>query len=202
MSESSNKWCISAVTFCKLGVYPADKIGTGDPVWHVSCVLHRTTRHMRLTTYTDFALRTLMHLAAHRDRLLTIQDIAELHNISKNHLTKVVHFLGQQGLVTTIRGRSGGLKLGKEPEDINIGAVVRLTETDFHMAECFMGQHNQCVYSSFCILEPMLAKATQAFLAVLDSVTLDQLVVNGMMSIPGPLPYRAIPIHSTPKSTN
>ncbi len=149
---------------------------------------------MRLTSYTDYALRTLMHLAAHRDQLITIQDISTLHNISKNHLTKVVHFLGQEGLVTTIRGRNGGLKLGKAPQEINIGAVVRLTETDFNLAECFSGEHNQCVYSNFCTLETVLGQATKAFLAVLDAVTLDQLVANGRMTIPGPLPYRAISI--------
>ncbi len=155
---------------------------------------------MRLTTYTDYALRTLMHLAAHRDQLITIQDIADLHHISKNHLTKVVHHLGQLGLVTTIRGRSGGLKLGREPQTINVGQVVRVTETDFHMAECFMGEDNQCVFASFCRLESALARATQAFLAVLDAVTLDQLVVGGMMAIPQAAPARAIPIVKVPRA--
>ena len=153
---------------------------------------------MRLTTYTDYALRTLMHLAAHRDQLITIQDIADLHHISKNHLTKVVHHLGQLGLVTTIRGRSGGLKLGKEPQAINVGQVVRVTETDFHMAECFMGDENQCVFASFCILESALARATQAFLAVLDAVTLDQLVAGGMKDIPKAMPLRTIAIQKAP----
>ena len=133
---------------------------------------------MRLTTYTDYSLRTLMYLAVNRDRLVTIQDIANLHTISKNHLTKVVHHLGQIGLVTTVRGRNGGLKLGAEPADINIGNVVRQTESDFHIAECFGGENNRCVYSSACVLEDTLTAATAAFLQVLDGVTLDKLVIR------------------------
>ncbi len=131
---------------------------------------------MRLTTYTDYALRTLMYLAVNRDRLVTIQDIASLHSISKNHLTKVVHHLGQLGLVATIRGRNGGLRLGREPADINIGAVVRQTETDFHMAECFHRENNRCVYASACVLEDALGEATAAYLKVLDGVTLADLI--------------------------
>jgi Rrf2 family nitric oxide-sensitive transcriptional repressor len=131
---------------------------------------------MRLTTYTDYALRTLMYLAVNRDRLVTIQDIASLHSISKNHLTKVVHHLGQVGIVATVRGRNGGLKLGLEPVDINIGAVVRQTETDFHMAECFHKENNRCVYASACVLEDVLGAATAAYLKVLDGVSLEDLV--------------------------
>ena len=131
---------------------------------------------MRLTTYPDYALRTLMYLAVNRERLVTIQDIANLHSISKNHLTKVVHHLGQLGMVATVRGRNGGLKLGWEPGDINIGAVVRQTETDFHMAECFHREDNRCVYASACVLEDVLGEATAAYLKVLDGVSLQDLV--------------------------
>ncbi len=131
---------------------------------------------MKLTSYTDYALRTLMHLAANRDRLVTIQDIADLHGIAKNHLTKVVHQLGMLGLVETVRGRNGGLKLGRNPADINIGEVVRATETDFYMAECFDPANTCCAYSSACTLKGVLGDATAAYLAVLDSVTLDGII--------------------------
>ena len=131
---------------------------------------------MRLTTYTDYALRTLMDLAVNRDRRVSIQDIASLPGIPKNPLTKVVHPLGQLGMVTTVRGRNGGLKLGWEPADINIGAVVRQTETDFHMAECFDGNNNHCVFASACVLEDVLGTATAAYLKVLDGVCLADLV--------------------------
>ena len=131
---------------------------------------------MRLTSYTDYALRTLMYLAINRDQLATIQDIADAHGIAKNHLTKVVHHLGVLGLIDTVRGRNGGLRLGREPEDINIGDVVRQTETDFHMAACFDPQGEGCAYSAACELKGVLGEATAAFLRVLDDVTLDKMV--------------------------
>jgi Rrf2 family nitric oxide-sensitive transcriptional repressor len=131
---------------------------------------------MRLTAYTDYALRTLMYLAAHRDRLVTIAEIADVHGISKNHLMKVVHQLGLSGMVETVRGRNGGLRLNHEPADINIGEVVRHTETDFHMAECFDPSGDQCLYSPACALKDVLQSATLAYLDILDKVTLASLV--------------------------
>ena len=127
---------------------------------------------MRLTSFTDYSLRTLLYLSANRDRLVTIQDIADLHVISKNHLMKVVYQLGQSGLVETVRGRNGGLRLGKEPKDINIGALVRATETDFFMAECFDSASDTCPLTPNCKLKHALSEATKAFLAVLDQQTL------------------------------
>lgn len=131
---------------------------------------------MRLTSFTDYTLRSLIYLATHRDRLVTIQDIADLHGISKNHLTKVIHQLGVNGLVETVRGRNGGLRLGKEPEDINIGAVVRQSETDFFMAECFDTEKPACVLDGNCFLKLKLSEATDAYLKVLDGLTLAKLL--------------------------
>lgn len=133
---------------------------------------------MRLTAYTDYSLRTLMYLALNRGQLATIQEIADVHGIAKNHLTKVVHQLGMLGYVTTIRGRKGGLRLAREPSEINIGEVVRHTETDFHMASCFDPQSTGCVYSAACALQAALGNATSAFLAVLDALTLEQMLVR------------------------
>ncbi|TCS34053.1 BadM/Rrf2 family transcriptional regulator [Paucimonas lemoignei] len=145
---------------------------------------------MRLTSYTDYALRTLMYLATHRDELVTIQHIADLHGIAKNHLTKVVHQLGMLGLVETVRGRNGGLKLGREPADINIGEVVRLTETDFYMAECFDENNKGCAYSASCALKGVLGDATAAYLKVLDSVTLEQMTRKSNRAGIGTSPVR------------
>lgn len=131
---------------------------------------------MRLTAYTDYTLRTLMHLGLNRDKLVTIQDIASIHDISKNHLMKVVHQLGLTGMVETVRGRNGGLRLNREPADINIGEVVRNTETDFFMAECFSPDNVACGYSSDCRLKGVLHAATAAYLAVLDGITLEDLI--------------------------
>ncbi|HYD97381.1 MAG TPA: Rrf2 family transcriptional regulator [Noviherbaspirillum sp.] len=133
---------------------------------------------MRLTDYTDYSLRTLMYLGMHRERLVTIQDIADAYGISKSHLMKVVHQLGLSGLVETIRGRSGGLRLGKEPEEINIGDVVQGTEPDFVMVECFDRQTNECVLAPSCELHDVLRRATHAYLSVLQGVTLADLLRN------------------------
>ncbi len=132
---------------------------------------------MRLTSYTDYALRTLIYLAEHRDALVTIEELAQFQHIPKNHLTKVVHHLGQLELITTIRGRNGGIKLGKEPDDIIIGQVVRETETDFNMVDCFNKESPiPCVYSNGCRLKGVLTQATHAFLKVLDDMTLTQVI--------------------------
>lgn len=149
---------------------------------------------MRLTTYTDYALRTLMYLAANRDRLVTIQDIADAHDIAKNHLTKVVHQLGILGVVESLRGRNGGLRLGKEPGQINIGAVVRSTEPDFYMAECFDSGKSHCMLSAACSLKDVLNDATTAYLAVLDGVTLDDLMKTSGQRSGVEASFKSIPI--------
>jgi Rrf2 family nitric oxide-sensitive transcriptional repressor len=133
---------------------------------------------MRLTAYTDYSLRTLIFLAMNREELVTIQHIADAHGIAKNHLTKVVHQLGTLGYVATVRGRNGGLRLGREPGDISIGEVVRHTEPDFYMASCFDKASAGCMYSAACVLKGALGEATAAFLEVLDGVTLEQMVAR------------------------
>lgn len=132
---------------------------------------------MRLTDYTDYALRVLMYLGEQPDRLATVQEIASAHGISKNHLTKVVHQLGRAGFVTTVRGRSGGLRLGLPADQINLGAVVRLTEPDFNMVECFDPARNTCSLAPVCSLKHALWRATQSYLGELDRISLAHVLV-------------------------
>jgi Rrf2 family nitric oxide-sensitive transcriptional repressor len=127
---------------------------------------------MRLTDYTDYALRVLMYVGAQPNRLITIQEIADNHGISRNHLTKVVHRLGQAGLIGTVRGRSGGIRLSCDPAVVTIGAVVRLTEPDFIMVECFDEKTNKCTLSPVCVLKHALGRATSAYLQELDRMSL------------------------------
>lgn len=127
---------------------------------------------MRLTDYTDYALRVLMYLGAQTGRLVTVQEIADNHGISKNHLTKVVHRLGQAGLVDTVRGRTGGVRLARDPATISLGEVVRLTEPDFTMVECFDEAKNTCSLSPTCVLKNALGRATGAYLHELDNIML------------------------------
>ncbi|TFW21440.1 RrF2 family transcriptional regulator [Duganella callida] len=145
---------------------------------------------MRLTTFTDYSLRTLLHLGMHRDRLVTIQDIAEAHGISRNHLMKVVYQLGVAGYIDTVRGRNGGLRLKMEPSEINLGAVVRATETDFHIAECFGGGHSTCPLLADCRLKNALGAAAAAFLATLDMQTLATLLPAKPSASTAPLPLK------------
>ncbi len=133
---------------------------------------------MRLTQWTDYTLRVLMYCASCqlRDQLVTITEIAEGHGISRSHLTKIVHQLGAQGLLETTRGRGGGMRLSRPASQINVGEVVRQTETDFAMVECFEPSSNQCCLSLHCRLKGVLHQATNSYLAVLDGVTLADLV--------------------------
>lgn len=134
---------------------------------------------VRLTVYTDYSLRTLMYLGVRgKDHLATIQEIADAYQISKNHLMKVTYDLGQHGYIETIRGRGGGIRLAFEPDQINIGEVVRKTEDDFHLVECFNPENNLCKISPECRLKFALHEALKAYLAVLDSYTLADVLVS------------------------
>ena len=127
---------------------------------------------MRLAEYTDYTLRVLMYCASHRERLVTIAEVAEQHRISKNHLMKIVNDLARQGLVETTRGRGGGLRLSKEPQAIRIGDVVRASETDFRLVECFDARTNLCTLTPSCRLKHVFDGALQAYFRELDGATL------------------------------
>lgn len=133
---------------------------------------------MRLTQWTDYSLRVLMFCAANEQRALpvTITEIADTHGISRSHLTKIVHQLGAQGWLETTRGRGGGMRLCKPAAEINVGELVRQTETDFDMVECFDTATNQCMLNPQCRLKGVLYQATNSYLAVLDGVTLADLI--------------------------
>ena len=133
---------------------------------------------MRLTDFTDYTLRALIYLGVHRDELVTIQEIADAYGISKNHLMKVAHQLGLLGVVVTMRGRGGWLRLSREPDAIRIGQVVRNVEFDLALAECFDSRTNTCTISPVCTLKGALGKAREAFFAVLDDYTLEDLCRN------------------------
>jgi len=122
---------------------------------------------MKLTRYTDYALRVLIHLAAHENELASIGRIASRYLISQNHLMKVVQDLSRAGFVETVRGRNGGLRLARPAGEINVGELVRHTEGGFDLVEC-----GGCVIAPACGLPRILAEATKAFLATLDRYTI------------------------------
>ncbi|MCE9651229.1 MAG: Rrf2 family transcriptional regulator [Parvibaculum sp.] len=131
---------------------------------------------MRLTLYTDYSLRLLTYVALKGDRLTTIQEIAEAYDISHNHLMKVVTELGRAGIIETVRGRGGGLRLARKPEEINIGALARRMEDDGQHVECFQAATNTCRITPSCKLKHKLREALEAYYAVLDGTTLADLV--------------------------
>lgn len=148
---------------------------------------------MRLTNFTDYALRVLMYLGSHHrsDRLSTIGDIAAAYGISANHLMKVVHHLARQGYVETTRGKGGGMKLARAPEAINVGEVVRGAEDDFALVECFRRGDGRCPIEQTCALRGTLANARDAFFDVLDGQTLADVLkpgktISGLFGDTGP----------------
>jgi len=130
---------------------------------------------MHLTRYTDYALRVLLYLAVKGEERSTINEIAESYDISRNHLMKVVQDLSHRGYVTTIRGKNGGLLINRAPEDISLGRLIRDTESELGLVECFR-ENNQCPITAACRARSILNEALAAFMAVLDRYTLADLL--------------------------
>jgi len=134
---------------------------------------------MRLTLHTDYALRVMIHVGMHQGDLVTITEIAQCHGISKNHLTKVVHHLGRAGYLETVRGKHGGVRLLKRPDQIHLGAFIRTTEEDFALVRCLRDREDgdeeeeqPCRLRGHCLVTHALAAGLDAFFAELDRYTL------------------------------
>ena len=159
---------------------------------------------MRLTQWTDYALRVLMYCAECHGRAqpVTISEVAQSHDISRSHLTKIVQQLAAHGWLETTRGRGGGMRLMRPAQEINLGAVVRVTETDFDMVECFNAASSTCRLSSQCRLKGLLGRATQSYLAVLDAMTLADLALDPLPQAPAPgaqaQTYPTVVLHPVP----
>lgn len=144
---------------------------------------------MQLTRHTDYALRILIHLTAVPSGRATVGEIADSYGLSRNHLMKVVHQLGQGGFIETQRGRGGGFTLARPPEAISLGDVVRHTEPDLNLADC-----GSCAIRPACGLTGILNAAMAAFVAVLDrhnlaDATRDRAGLAAIIAtLPGPTP--------------
>ena len=141
---------------------------------------------MRLAEYTDYALRVLMYCANRPRQLVTISELADYHGLSRNHLMKIVTDLGRQGVLETTRGRGGGLRLLKDPAELRIGDVVRASETDFRLVECFDSRTSRCTLDATCRLKGVFNSALRAYFAELDAFTVADLVEP--MTVPAPMP--------------
>ena len=152
---------------------------------------------MRLTQWTDYALRVLMYCAMHagRENAPTIAEIAQVHGISRSHLMKIVMELSAKGWLSTTRGRGGGLRLLRQPSQIVVGEVVRQMEEDFGLVECLSSEGSSCQLDGRCRLKGLLSNALQAWMAVLDGMTLAELVApeTGVSTVPLTRIKRAVP---------
>jgi len=127
---------------------------------------------VQLTQFSDYSLRLLLYLAAHPDRLVPIDEVSRAYGVSHHHLVKIVQLLVDRQLVASTRGRGGGLRLNRQPAEINVGALVRITEPHFDLVECFDRTTNTCPIEPACGLKQVLPDARRAFLDVLDGRTL------------------------------
>ena len=126
---------------------------------------------MRLTRYTDYSLRVLIHLALHDERLCSIGEISRTYDLSHNHLMKVVNALAHEGFIETVRGRAGGMRLARSADLITVGEVVRKTEEGFQLADC-----SGCALAPACGLTGVLAQGMQAMMTVFESFTIADLL--------------------------
>jgi len=139
---------------------------------------------MQLTLYTDYSLRVLVYLSLNQDRSATISQIADFYQISRNHLVKVVHNLSLKKYIISTRGKGGGLRLSRNPQLINIGEVVRDTEPNFHVVECFNADTpNTCSVEPICQLKGILAQATNQFLSTLDGYAISDILKDSMEGV-------------------
>ena len=130
---------------------------------------------MKLSAFTDYSLRLLMYLAAEPSRRATIAEVAQAFDIAENHLSKVAHALGRAGWLANVRGKGGGLRLARPPQQIAVGDVVRKMETDLALVECFH-ETSRCLLTSTCQLKGVLGAALEAFFASLDKVALSEVL--------------------------
>jgi Rrf2 family transcriptional regulator, nitric oxide-sensitive transcriptional repressor len=132
---------------------------------------------MRLTTQTDFALRTMMYLTARSGRA-TIAQVAELFGISAHHVAKVVNLLARLGYVRSIRGIGGGIELACRPEEVRLGQFIEALEGDMHLLECIESEQ-VCAIESFCKLKGALAEAERVQIEYLNGITLRDVTPTG-----------------------
>lgn len=132
---------------------------------------------MRLSAFSDYCLRVLMFVGAKRDGLATIDEIAAAYGISRHNLTKVVLRLGQLGYLETVRGKGGGMRLGRPAAEIGLGAIVRDTEEELGPVACLNDSGRYCVIEPACVLKTAIARAMREFVRVLDEYTLEDLLL-------------------------
>lgn len=131
---------------------------------------------MYLSKFTDYSFRSLIYLAVNRDKLCTVEELANNLDISEHHLKKIIHKLAKTEYITSTKGRTGGLKLGLEPKEINLGEVLKITEDNLNIAECF-NKENTCPFiTGGCKLKGIMNKSLQSFVKEFSQYTLEDVI--------------------------
>jgi len=133
---------------------------------------------MKLTSYTNYALRSLQLAALHAPDLVRVDDVVRIHRLARPHIVKIVYELGKAGYLETRRGRGGGFRLSRPAKEIIVGDIVRLTEGTMDVVECFNPANNTCPLIGICRLSRKIKQATAAFMTVLDDVTIADITAN------------------------
>lgn len=131
---------------------------------------------MRLTAHTDYALRVLIYLGLQPDRMATIREISDRYELSRDHLMKIAQKLSNAGFIETVRGKNGGIRLGREPATVVVGDIVRTMEGRMDLVECHGHSEKLCLIAPVCLLQDVMHEALEAFLVVLDRYTLADLL--------------------------
>jgi Rrf2 family nitric oxide-sensitive transcriptional repressor len=133
---------------------------------------------MQLTQFTDYGLRSLMYLASQEDKLCSVREISDHYGISKNHLVKIVHHLAMVGYITSTKGKGGGIRLSKDPEDMRLGDIISALEPNMDLVECFNSEKNTCTIVKACRLKHFLADAKKSFLNCMNQHTLSDAIAD------------------------
>lgn len=131
---------------------------------------------MQLSMFSDYALRVMVHLASSPDRLLSTRQIAEIHGAKYNHMSKVTGWLVAEGYAISLRGRGGGLRLARDPSEINLGALLRKLEEDKPLVDCMSADGGTCRLAPACGLTLALSTAQEAFFQALDPLDLASVI--------------------------
>ncbi|KTD16711.1 Rrf2 family transcriptional regulator [Legionella jordanis] len=132
---------------------------------------------MQLTQFTDYSLRALIYIALKKE-LCTINDIAKAYGISSNHLVKIIHNLAKMGIIRTLRGKSGGIVMAKNPADLNLGELIIKLEPHFDLVPCFNKEKANCCIAPACKLKRILFDAKENFIAILKQYSLADILDN------------------------
>ena len=131
---------------------------------------------MYLSKFTDYSFRILMYMGNNPDKLSTVDELSSILGLSTHHVKKIVYKLSTNNYILSLKGRNGGIKLGMDPKDINLGKLLEITEDNLDILECFSIENNTCSLNNCCKLKPIINDALESFKLELSKYTLDDIL--------------------------